>query len=446
MNKHLAVKRSLFCFLICIVLLTQLVPAFSEESSSTIEVSDFRLCVNNDHVVTDWPIIKSGTEFLTSLRIFAEQMGLNAGWNVENQQIILSTQENTLIMTIGSNQYYLNNVEGTMPVAPVVYNNFAYVPIKVVAESFGYYVTFDYTNKLINVDTANTYRLTALSDSYRILPSSPTKIEVRLTDKDGNGIPNQMVEWSCSIFPVYIESSTSYTNNEGYSYVNAHIPFDIGIDENGYIEATSCGQKCVIDIHAYSSAFPSPPQSPTPTPTLTTPTPTQTATATPSFVYGDLNGDRDIDSTDITILKRCLLGISVIIENEEACDLNNDAQTDSTDLTLLKRLVLKIITYNDLLDIQFKTNSRALSINFNSAMGRIKVNDMDIYMSTILYFPVNEEVTIRAIPYMGPYSGSGPILINSFDGWSGDIVSNEQPLVIKMDKDIEIYAKFSYPE
>lgn len=80
---------------------------------------------------------------------------------------------------------------------------------------------------------------------------------------------------------------------------------------------------------------------PTPTATIATPTPTATA---PSFRYGDVNADVNVDSTDLTLIKRYILKIPMTAYfNEAAADVNKDNSIDSTDLTYMKRYILKII-------------------------------------------------------------------------------------------------------
>ncbi len=60
---------------------------------------------------------------------------------------------------------------------------------------------------------------------------------------------------------------------------------------------------------------------------------------------GDVNGDGEIDSTDVTLLKRYLLRkTSLTGDNFSNADTNGDGEVDSTDLTLLKRYILRKIT------------------------------------------------------------------------------------------------------
>ncbi|MFZ5990059.1 MAG: glycoside hydrolase family 9 protein [Bacillota bacterium] len=78
-----------------------------------------------------------------------------------------------------------------------------------------------------------------------------------------------------------------------------------------------------------------------PTPSAT---PMPTPTSSPEILYGDLNGDGSINSTDYTLMKRYIL---VIIKEfsvpSNAADLNGDGSINSTDYTLMKRYLLRII-------------------------------------------------------------------------------------------------------
>jgi len=86
-----------------------------------------------------------------------------------------------------------------------------------------------------------------------------------------------------------------------------------------------------------------PPQtsSPKTTPPQITPTPT---TYHPEIVYGDINGDGLVDSTDLTILKRYILRrLDFTSDQLKAADVNLDNEVNSTDITILKRFILRKI-------------------------------------------------------------------------------------------------------
>lgn len=64
-------------------------------------------------------------------------------------------------------------------------------------------------------------------------------------------------------------------------------------------------------------------------------------------LYGDINGDGLIDSNDLALLKKYILGITDSFphpEGSENADVNNDGLIDTIDYSLIKRYILKIIS------------------------------------------------------------------------------------------------------
>lgn len=64
-----------------------------------------------------------------------------------------------------------------------------------------------------------------------------------------------------------------------------------------------------------------------------------------SVFYGDINADGNIDSSDLALIKRSLLGtIKLDSSGISAADVNGDSILDSTDMAFIKRYILGIIT------------------------------------------------------------------------------------------------------
>lgn len=73
---------------------------------------------------------------------------------------------------------------------------------------------------------------------------------------------------------------------------------------------------------------------------VSTPSPSPTPAG---ITYGDVNGDGKINSTDLSNLKRYVLGMTTL-NDTSAGDLNGDGSINSADISLLKRYILGIIT------------------------------------------------------------------------------------------------------
>jgi len=64
-----------------------------------------------------------------------------------------------------------------------------------------------------------------------------------------------------------------------------------------------------------------------------------------NIVYGDLNGDGLVNSSDYSLLKRYILKQIDLTEDKlKAADLNRNGSVDSVDYSILKRFLLKTIT------------------------------------------------------------------------------------------------------
>ncbi|GAE88279.1 endoglucanase [Acetivibrio straminisolvens JCM 21531] len=85
-----------------------------------------------------------------------------------------------------------------------------------------------------------------------------------------------------------------------------------------------------------------PPATPTPTKPINSPTPE--VSPTPAFIYGDINDDGKINSSDLTALRRIIVKSPPENANMDAADVNADGKVNSTDYSILKRYLLRSIT------------------------------------------------------------------------------------------------------
>lgn len=105
------------------------------------------------------------------------------------------------------------------------------------------------------------------------------------------------------------------------------------------------GSKGITVTEYYGGTIPT--QKPTNKPTLTpTPVSTPTVTDTIEVLRGDVNSDNEVNSTDLSMLKRFVLRkIDGFPEPSGylAADVNDDGSIDSLDISLLKRILLRKI-------------------------------------------------------------------------------------------------------
>jgi hypothetical protein len=120
---------------------------------------------------------------------------------------------------------------------------------------------------------------------YYITPTSSGPIQVKLTDQAGNPLAGKTLTWTSQYSLLYLPQTTSVTDSSGIASATALIPADAGVDVYSTVTASFGGDStyyssiCPVNVHIYSSGFPTP----TATPTVAkTPTPTRVPTRTPT--------------------------------------------------------------------------------------------------------------------------------------------------------------------
>lgn len=80
---------------------------------------------------------------LLPVRAVVEEMGGDVSWDGETQTVTLTCGENEIQLVIDKNTALLNGKETELDTAPVVMNDRTMLPIRFIAESFGYTVSWD---------------------------------------------------------------------------------------------------------------------------------------------------------------------------------------------------------------------------------------------------------------------------------------------------------------
>lgn len=127
----------------------------ANESVIMLQIGNPVMTVNGEQMEIDpgrgtVPVIKEGRTLLP-LRAVAEEMGGTVAWDKETQTTTLKKYNNTIQLTIGSNIAYLNERVNTLDTVPVVINGRTMLPIRFIAECFGYNVSWDDSNPTVTL-------------------------------------------------------------------------------------------------------------------------------------------------------------------------------------------------------------------------------------------------------------------------------------------------------
>ncbi len=96
------------------------------------------------------PIIVNGRT-LVPIRAIVEKMGGNVEWNGSARQTTLNYENNKIVLTLDSTTAYLNDSENILDTAPAAINGRTMLPIRFIAESFGFDVDWNVNTHIITI-------------------------------------------------------------------------------------------------------------------------------------------------------------------------------------------------------------------------------------------------------------------------------------------------------
>lgn len=126
------------------------------ENSSTVimQVGSNLLNINGGFVSIDenntTPVIEDGRT-LVPVRAMIEAFDGSVEWDNESHTAILRHNKDEIRLTINSSTAYFNNSPKELDVVPVIINGRTMLPVRFIAESFGFDVSWDEVNKTITI-------------------------------------------------------------------------------------------------------------------------------------------------------------------------------------------------------------------------------------------------------------------------------------------------------
>lgn len=119
----------------------------------TSQDSQYDLFVDGQKITFDSSLFVIDGDFFAPLRAFSESIGLSVSWYEDLRQIVLENNADILIMTIDMKTYLFNDQTFLFNVPPQIINDRTSIPVRPIAEKFGYNYFFDEENGNIQVYT-----------------------------------------------------------------------------------------------------------------------------------------------------------------------------------------------------------------------------------------------------------------------------------------------------
>ena len=121
------------------------------------------------------PVIVEGRTLVPVRGVF-EQLGFEVGWNGEAQQATLSSNNHSIVLTIGNEIFTTDNVNHTLDVPAQIIGGSTMLPIRAVLESVGYELNWFGETQTIAITAASVF-----PQAQAALPALPNR---RLTDEE----------------------------------------------------------------------------------------------------------------------------------------------------------------------------------------------------------------------------------------------------------------------
>ncbi len=138
---------SILLSLIIMTLFTVSCAAQTQAAVIELQIGNPMMTVDGEELEIDTgrgtaPVIVDGRTLLP-VRAVAEAMGGAVEWDAETQTAVLAKGDTIILLMIGSMTAFLNETAYTLDCAPIIQNERTMLPIRFIAENFGYDVQWD---------------------------------------------------------------------------------------------------------------------------------------------------------------------------------------------------------------------------------------------------------------------------------------------------------------
>ncbi|MCL2812960.1 MAG: phosphate ABC transporter substrate-binding protein PstS family protein, partial [Oscillospiraceae bacterium] len=140
-------KKRIFTLAIAIAMILVMIPAVSVSAAN--EITLIIDGVKQNPTVA--PVVENGTT-LVPLRLISETLGAEVSWNASKQQAAIQTAAYTVVFTIGSKTYTVNDASKTLAEPAKLVSGSTMVPLRAFAEAIGAKVNYISSTHTATVD------------------------------------------------------------------------------------------------------------------------------------------------------------------------------------------------------------------------------------------------------------------------------------------------------
>lgn len=113
------------------------------------QIGSGKVFIHSAEQTVEQPPVIENDRTLVPIKVIAEYYGFDVDWNEQTREVTLKNSENTVKLTIDSNSYSVNGEEKQLDSPAVIRNGRTILPIRAVAEGMGKQVSWDNEKKII---------------------------------------------------------------------------------------------------------------------------------------------------------------------------------------------------------------------------------------------------------------------------------------------------------
>ncbi|MBQ6554413.1 MAG: copper amine oxidase N-terminal domain-containing protein, partial [Firmicutes bacterium] len=149
-------KRKIFTAMLTLALTAGICGSvYAADSYISLQIGSKTMTVGGEERTLDAvPVIIDNRTFVP-VRAVVEALGGTAGWDAETKTVLLDKNDIHIELTIGSKTALLNKGEEEMDTAPVIIDGRTMLPLRFIAENFGFETAWDAETKTIGISQTN---------------------------------------------------------------------------------------------------------------------------------------------------------------------------------------------------------------------------------------------------------------------------------------------------
>ena len=132
----------------------------NDDGTKTLDLTQFypreneiSVVVDGEKIMFDQPPVSVDGRTMVPIRAVIEEMGGTVEWLPQSSSSLLKLNGNRMILTLNSKTEYYNEEEYELDVEPQAINNRTLLPLRFVAEKFGFSVGWDGDTKTVIIET-----------------------------------------------------------------------------------------------------------------------------------------------------------------------------------------------------------------------------------------------------------------------------------------------------